>query len=375
MPMSDRLFVGTRKGLFTVERDGNGDAGWSVTRATFLGDPVSIVFPDARDGYVYAAIGHGHFGVKLHRSADGGATWGECAAPAYPKLPEGREPDRCPGRGIEIPWNLELVWALEAGGADEPGVLWCGTVPGGLFRSADRGDSWSLVESLWDEPLRKRWFGGGLDYPGIHSVCVDPRDSRHVLVGVSCGGVWRTRDGGTTWQCQADGMRADYVPDQSANDPEIQDPHCLVQCASAPDALWVQHHNGIFRSTDGSASWTEVTEAGPSTFGFAVAVHPQEPDTAWFVPAIKDEKRIPVDGKLVVTRTRDGGRTFDVLRQGLPQDHAYDLVYRHALAIDSSGDRLAFASTTGSLWVSENQGDRWSQVSAYLPPVYCVRFG
>lgn len=372
--MSNRLFVGTRKGLFTVDRDGSGDAGWSVTRDAFLGDPVSIVFPDKRDGCVYAAIGHGHFGVKLHRSDDGGETWNECAAPTYPKIPEGREPDRCPTRGIDIPWNLELVWALEAGGADEPGALWCGTVPGGLFRSTDCGDSWSLVQSLWDHPSRKRWFGGGLDYPGIHSICVDPRDSQHVLVGVSCGGVWRTRDRGNTWECQADGMRADYVPDQSINDPEIQDPHCLVQCAANPDKLWVQHHCGIFRSTDTAASWTEVMAAGPSTFGFAVAVHPQEPDTAWFVPAIKDEKRIPVDGKLVVTRTRDGGKTFDVLRDGLPQDHAYDLIYRHALAIDDSGDRLGFASTTGSLWVSENQGDRWSLITAHLPPAYCVRF-
>ena len=107
---------------------------------------------------------------------------------------------------------------------------------------------------------------------------------------------------------------------------------------------------------------------------FPVAVHPNEPDTAWFVPAMKDEERIPVDGQLVVTRTRDGGATFDVLREGLPQEHAYDIVYRHCLDIDASGDRLAFGSTTGSLWVTENQGDAWQHVSAHLPPIYCVRF-
>ena len=116
-----------------------------------------------------------------------------------------------------------------------------------------------------------------------------------------------------------------------------------MQSPSAPDRLWVQHHNGIFRSDDGSASWREIADVPPSSFGFAVAVHPREPDTAWFVPAIKDERRIPVDGRLVVTRTRDGGETFDVLREGLPQEHAYDLVYRHALAVDQTGDRLAFA--------------------------------
>ena len=114
--------------------------------------------------------------------------------------------------------------------------------------------------------------------------------------------------------------------------------------------------------------------AQPSSFGFAVAVHPEDPNTAWFVPGVKDEKRYPVDGALVVTRTRDGAETFDVLRDGLPQQHAYDIVYRHGLAIDASGDTLAFGSTTGNLWLSDDQGDRWQTVSEHLPPVYCVRF-
>jgi photosystem II stability/assembly factor-like uncharacterized protein len=137
----------------------------------------------------------------------------------------------------------------------------------------------------------------------------------------------------------------------------------------------VQHHNGIFRSDDGGANWVEIAEAGPSTFGFPVVVHPDDPDTAWFIPAIKDEKRIPVAGAVVVTRTRDGGKSFEVLRNGLPQQHAYDLVYRHALDIDASGNRLAFGSTTGNLWVSEDQGDSWQSISQHLPPIYGVRFG
>jgi hypothetical protein len=112
----------------------------------------------------------------------------------------------------------------------------------------------------------------------------------------------------------------------------------------------------------------------PSGFGFAVAVHPHDADTAWFVPGIKDEHRIPVDGKLVVTRTRDGGRSFEVLDRGLPQEHAYDLVLRHALDVDASGEVLAFGSTTGSLWISENGGDDWQAVSHHLPPIYAVRF-
>jgi hypothetical protein len=136
----------------------------------------------------------------------------------------------------------------------------------------------------------------------------------------------------------------------------------------------VQHHNGIFISSDEGKTFTEITGVEPSAFGFPVVVHPREPDTAWFVPEIKDEKRIPREGKLVVTRTRDGGKTFDALTKGLPQTHAYDVVYRHALVLDEGGERLAFGSTTGGLWVSEDQGDSWTCVTHTLPPVYAVRF-
>jgi hypothetical protein len=148
----------------------------------------------------------------------------------------------------------------------------------------------------------------------------------------------------------------------------------MVQCRAAPDAFWVQHHNGVFRSTTGGSDWKEVASVQPSVFGFAVAVHPRDPETAWFVPAIKDERRIPVNGEVVVARTRDGGTSFDVLRDGLPQQDAYDLVYRHALAIDDSGDRLAFGSTTGGLWITQNQGDHWEALPARLPMVHAVTF-
>ncbi len=276
--------------------------------------------------------------------------------------------------GRTIPNTLQRIWALQNGGPNQNGRLWCGTIPGGLFRSDDEGQSWQLVRSLWDHPDRKQWLGGGADWPGIHSVCVDPRDARSVAVGVSSGGVWATGDYGATWNCRATGMRAAYMPPERAYDPNVQDPHLIVQCRAQPDCLWAQHHNGIFRTTDAGRSWSEIPAAGPSTFGFAVAVHPDDPDTAWFVPAIKDEKRIPAEGRVVVTRTRDGGRSFDVLSRGLPRQHAYDITYRHALDIDSAGRTLAFGSTTGSLWVSEDQGDSWQTVGEHLPPIYCVRF-
>jgi photosystem II stability/assembly factor-like uncharacterized protein len=169
-------------------------------------------------------------------------------------------------------------------------------------------------------------------------------------------------------------MFAAYMPPERREDAAIQDPHRVVQCPAAPDVLWVQHHNGVFRSTDRGRQWREISTVEPSGFGFAVATHPHDPDTAWLVPAVKDECRVPVDGKVVVARTRDGGETWEVLRRGLPQEHAYDIVYRHALDVDATGERLAMGSTTGSLWISENSGDSWTLVSANLPPIYQTRF-
>ncbi len=366
---SNRLFVATRKGLFTLERAA---AGWKIAQTAFLGDPLSIVHIDPA-GRIYAALDLGHFGNKLQRSTDGGATWEERAAPAYPEKPA--DVDDRDANGKSIPWKLQKIWALADAGTDQATEsLWCGTLPGGLFRSDDGGASWQLNRPLWDKPERKGWFGGGYDWPGIHSVCVDPRNAQRVLIAISCGGVWLTEDGGASWRAHADGMRAEYMPPERAYDPNIQDPHIMVASREHPDALWVQHHNGIFRSTDGAASWQEIKDIPRSGFGFAAAVHPRDPETAWFVPAIKDEKRIPVDGQLVVLRTRDGGASFEVLDRGLPQSDAYDLIYRHSLDIDASGDRLAFGSTTGSLWITEDQGDSWTSLSTHLPPIYCVRF-
>jgi hypothetical protein len=365
--VSNRLLVSTKKGLFTLDRTASG---WRVGRVSFLAENVTLAHADPQHGGTFAALNLGHFGVKLKFSPDGGVTWEERAVPAYP---EGETIATADGKP-PAPATLKLIWAIESGGTDQPGRLWCGTLPGGLFRSDDSGKSWQLVKSLWDRPERGNWFGGGADLPGIHSICRDPRSSKTLRLAVSCGGVWITQDDGESWRLGGEGIFADFMPPERKYDQTIQDVHMMVQCRDSPDHLWAQHHNGIFRSTDGGRKFDFVPNAAPSSFGFAVAVHPRDPKTAWFVPAVKDECRVPVDGKLVVSRTRDGGKSFELLRKGLPQEHAYDLVYRHALAIDESGERLAFGSTTGGLWVSENGGDSWSALDARLPPVHAVTF-
>jgi photosystem II stability/assembly factor-like uncharacterized protein len=168
-------------------------------------------------------------------------------------------------------------------------------------------------------------------------------------------------------------MRADYMPPELSENEAIQDPHRVVRSDGSPDALWCQHHNGMWRSSDGGRKWQEVKGA-VSSFGFAVAAHPRDPDTAWFVPAEADQRRIPVGAALVVTRTTDGGKSFSELRAGLPQQHCYDLVYRHGMAVADDGSTLLMGSTTGGVWISGDAGDSWETVSTTMPPVYAVCF-
>jgi hypothetical protein len=362
--MSNRILVSTRKGLFTLTK---ASGKWQLAGSpAFLGDNVTNALFDARDGTLYAALNLGHFGVKLRRSSDQGKTWEEVGVPSYAEFGPAAEGQSAP--------TLALIWILESGGPNEKGVLWAGTAPGGLFKSTDRGQTWIICRPLWEHPERGKWFGGGLDKPAIHSVCIHPKDARHITLGISCGGVWQTADGGLSWHCRATGMFAEYMPPEQANDPNIQDPHRVVQCSAAPDVLYAQHHNGVFKSSDGAKSWQEIKDLKPSKFGFAVCVHPEDPNTAWLVPAVKDECRVPVEGKMVVNRTYDGGKTWETLRAGLPQENCYDLVFRHALDVDATGNRLVMGSTTGGLWISENQGDTWTLFSAHLPPVHAVRW-
>lgn len=372
------LLLGTRKGLLIARHT---DAGWTLDPTVhFAGVPVPYAARDPRDGALWAALEHGHWGPKLHRSTDGGNTWVELPCPAYP-----------PGELTFDPWTTTTsdaalcnIWVVGFGGADQPGRVYVGTNPGGLFRSDDHGASWSLVRGLWDHPSRlgqaggrPGWFGGGRDTPGLHSITVDPRDSRRMMVGVSCGGTFHTEDDGATWAARNRGLPAPFLPDPENNETG-HDPHFVTRCPAAPDVLWQQNHVGIFKSTDCGRSWEACSTAGEAPhFGFPIAVDPSDPERAWVVPAVSDEQRQAADQRLVVCETRDGGASWLRLASGLPSAPAFDLVYRHALDVFADGARrtLAFGSTTGNVFIGHNGGARWTCLSHHLPPVYSVRFG
>lgn len=358
--MKPSLLLGTRKGLVAY-RFKNGT--WLAENISFEGIPVSIAFADERTGTWWACLDHGHWGVKLHRSSDRGKTWEELTAPAFPEGKEVKD---------GVPATTRYLWAMAHGGKKFPSRLWIGTDPGGLFISEDGGMSFQLVESLWNHPTRKEgWFGGGRDQPGIHSIVVDPRNENHVHVGISCAGVFETNDAGKTWSIRNKGMRAEFLPDPNAE--TGYDPHIVVSAPSNPDVLWQQNHCGIFRSADGAKNWTEIGQSGgPAHFGFAITVADDNADQAWVAPANSDVTRTAIKGSLCICRTDDGGKTWKEQRKGLPQENCFDIVYRHSLV--SSGEAVAFGTTTGNLFFSPDRGESWQVVNNYLPMLYSVQF-
>ena len=357
--MSDvQLLVGTTKGAFILD-SGRDRTAWSLRGPLCEGWPIHDLIVEPSTGAILAAGGSPWYGPAVWRSDDDGQTWTHSSD----GLSYGD------GGGDGDATSLTTVWSLATG---PDGTLYAGVEPAGLFRSSDGGRTWGHVEGLTNHPTRPTWQpgAGGLI---LHTIVPHPSDPQRMWVGISAVGVFETTDGGTTWEPRNKGVRADFVPGPP---PETgQCVHKFAMAAGEPETLYQQNHCGQYRSTDGGASWTDLSKNGvPSQFGFPLVTHPRDPKTVWLAPAVKDECRVPVDGKLVVARTRDGGATFEVLRNGLPQEHAYDLTYRHGLDIDDTGEVVAFGSTTGSLWISEDQGDSWEHVSTSLPPIYCVRF-
>ena len=352
--MGERILVSTRKGLFDVRRAGGT---WTLGQPALKGLPVPYAVRDPRDGRIWASLDHGHWGSKIARSDDDGRTFAEATPPTYP------EATRKAAR---------YYWVLAPGHAARPETFFIGTEPGGLFATTDGGASWSLVESLWSLCVEHNWMGGGRDQAGIHSIAIDPRDADRLLVGVSCAGVLETTDGGASWEYRNDGVPSALQPEEGSE--YGCDPHCVTQSPSDPDVLWQQNHVGVFRSTDRGRRWAELTQKPLADFGFPIVVHPTRPDTAWIVPMESDARRMAIDGALVVTRTDDGGATWEACREGLPQENAWDFPFRHAMDVAADGETLAFGTTSGNLYVSGDGGRTWTAEATNLPAVYAVRF-
>ncbi len=347
-----QVLIGTRKGAFILESSIDRQA-WDV-RGPFCETWPIHHFVRASDDTLYAAGGNSWYGPTVFRSDDDGATWTQSSS----GLTYGdTEP------------KITTIWNLTP--SADAKTLYAGVEPAGLFRSVDRGETWTHVGGLRDHPSRPDWEpgAGGLC---LHSIALDDTDPNHMWVGISSVGTFETNDGGETWQTRNKGVRADFFP---GPEPEFgQCVHKLHVDPTNPARLFQQNHCGVYRSEDGGQSWTEITNELPSDFGFPLAIHPHDPSTIWVVPHNGPEAgRYMVDGHAAVWRSRDRGATWLQLDAGLPHVNAYVTVLREAMATDRLDPvGVYFGTSTGQVFASSNEGDEWRMVADFLPPVWSV---
>jgi len=364
------LLVGTRKGVFLLHADAERRR-WSLDGPHFLGQLAYHVVLDDRDGRtLLVAAKTGHLGPTVFRSQDLGKTWAEASRPpAFPKARAGET-----GRVVD-----HVFW-LAPGHASEPDVWYAGASPPALFRSQDAGDTWSAVPGWNDHPSWGRWTQQGADGTPdgslLHSINVDPRDPRHLYVGISGGGVFESTDGGGDWRPLNAGCEANFQPEP---DPEFgHDPHCVRLHPLAPDVLWQQNHCGIYRLERPETRWQRVGDNMPrevGDIGFPIELHPRDPDVAWVFPMDGTEvwPRTSPDGRPAVYVTRDAGRSWRRCDAGLPREHAWLTVFRQAMSADRHDPvGVYFGTTTGEVWASRDEGESWDCIARHLPDVYSL---
>ena len=366
--MSHTLWIATRKGAFALRSDA-ARRSWKLSGPQFLGHIVHHIVQDPRDPkVVLMAAKTGHLGPTMYRSTDRGRKWTEVKQPPAFRTAADGEASRA----------VEAVFWLTPGNREEPGAWYAGTIPAGLFRSEDGGDRWEPVAGFNDHPLRAQWAPGS-GTPGgeiLHSILVDPRDARHLYIGISIGGIFESTDGGLDWKPLNKGVEADFIPD-----PSIEfghDPHCVALHPLHPDRLYHQNHCGIYRIDRPAQEWKRIGRAMPrriGDIGFPIVLHPRDPDTAWVFPMDGTTvwPRTSIAGKPAVYVTRNGGRSWQRQDKGMPAAQAWFTVYRQAMCADTQ-QRVGvyFGTTQGEVWASSNEGESWRSIARNLPQIHSV---
>jgi hypothetical protein len=355
------LLVGTMKGAFLLHSDASRRE-WAVGGPYFPGRAIYALTHDQRKGRnrVWAAVNSSFWGSYLSSSENLGRDWTEPEA-YHIKFPEGSET------------SLKQIWQLEEGHRDDADTLFCGVEPAALFRSNDAGESWSLVKGLFDHPHRTQWQpgGGGLC---LHTILPDPNNKQRMHIAISTGGVYRTDDGGETWQPRNVGVRAQFLPPEHRYPEFGQCVHKIVSHPAKPERLFLQNHWGLYRSDDSGDTWTDIANGVPSDFGFALEVDPNQPDAAFIVPLESDEFRCTPEAKLRVYRTRNAGESWEPLTNGLPQENAFETILRDGMSADGLNPTgIYFGTRNGKLFGSNDAGESWQSIAEGLPPIVCVK--
>ena len=364
------VLVATRKGAWIYRSDA-ARREWKTSGPHFLGHVINHMVLDPRDGRtLLAAAKTGHLGPTIFRSTDLGKTWKEAKKPpAFAKSPAGMR-DR----------SVDHTFWLTPAHANEPNVWYAGTSPQGLFRSEDGGATWAPFASVNDNPTFRAWFGseqdGTPDGPKLHSIIIDPRDPAHLYFAMSGGGVHESTDKGRTWKPLVKGLAV--VDGFDAANIAFHDPHCVRMCPSDPDRLYQQNHCGIYRLDRPSTEWLRIGKAMPKKvgdIGLPMAVHPHDADVAWVFPMDGGGvwPRTSPDGIPGAFVTRNGGRTWKRQAAGMPERQAWWTVKRQAMATDRQKTvGVYFGTTSGELWGSRSEGERWTCLARHLPEIYAV---
>ncbi len=379
--MSEQIdvLVGTTKGVFMIA-GGDTREGWKTSGPFCDGWPINHVIGDPLSGEIWAGGGGEWNGAGVWHSADGGETW-EVTRLSPGQLDEWAANDA--GFAEMIGWTDEplpfagdfsQIWSLGIA----HGTIYAGAKPAQLLASDDKGKTWTRLDGLSNHPSRDTWNPGGAGLV-LHTIVSDPGDADKLWVGISSAGVFATEDGGETWDRRNRVSNAQVCeghdhPAAPANGETGHCVHNMMRATGSDDVLYQQNHHGVWKSADGGRSWDDITEGLPSTFGFPIRIHPRDPNTIWTIPLNGDSKgRFPLDAAAAVWRSRDGGETWQDLRDGLPQEGCYFTVLRQAMSGDSRDPAgLYFGTNSGSVFASFDEGDTWHEIARHLPTILSV---
>jgi len=361
-----RVLVGTRKGAFVMTSDGKREK-WDVSGPHFGGWEIYHLKASPADpNRLYASQSSSWFGQVIQRSNDGGQTW---EAMGNKFTYEGVTGTHLWYDNTPHPWEFARVWHLEPALTD-PDTIYAGVEDAGLFRSVDGGQTWQELSGLRTHASASSWQpgAGGMC---LHTILLDPSHPDRMFIAISAAGAFRSDDEGKTWRPIKRGLRSEQIPNPTA---EVG--HCVHRIAmhrSRPDVLFMQKHWDVMRSDDGGESWREVSGNLPTDFGFPIDVHAHQPETIYVVPIKSDSEHYPPEGKLRVYRSRTGGNEWEALTNGLPQSNCYVNVLRDAMAVDSLDPcGVYFGTTGGQVYVSANSGESWAPIVRDLPSVVSV---
>jgi photosystem II stability/assembly factor-like uncharacterized protein len=361
-----RLLVGTRKGAFVLTSDGKREK-WSVDGPHFAGWEIYHMKGSPVDpNRIYVSQTSGWFGQQVQRSNDGGKTF----EPVGNKfLYDGATGTHQWYDGTPHPWEFKRVWHFEPSLTD-PDTVFAGVEDAAMFRTTDGGATWNELAGLRNHSTGNRWQpgAGGL---GLHTILIDPTNPDRMFIAISAAGAFRTEDGGQTWKPINKGLKSEYIPD-----PDAEIGHCVHRIAlhgSRPDTLYMQKHWDVMRSDNAGDEWREVSGNLPTDFGFVIDVHTHEPETVYVVPIKSDREHYPIDGRLQVWRSRSGGNEWECMTKGLPQANCFVDVLRDSMCVDSLDDcGIYFGTTGGQVFCSPDGGDSWNAIVDHLPAVLSV---